>query len=681
MKVLRRTALIAALAASTSVVALWAASGVWQEITAPTFGKWGIDLAARDSHVKPGDDFFAYANGSWLAKTEIPADQASTSTGYELYNLTQNQLRALIEASASNPATPTAAQIGGLYKSFMDEAAVEALDAKPLASDLAAIDAVRSKDEFVALMGKTATNVGISLFGVEVDSDAKKPFSTLYVVQDGLGMPDRDYYLTDQFKDKKQAYEAYIARTFALIKDAAPEAKAKSVLAFETEIAQASWPAAERRDIDKIYNPMTLEALQSYAPEIHWRSYLAAAGLNNLDNLVIAENTAVQKIARLFADTPLETLKAWETFHWVSGASPYLSKRFVDSRFDFVEKAVNGTPAQRPRWKRGVSLVDGRLGEAVGKEYVAKYFPPASKAKMEALVANLKTSMAARIRNAAWMSAQTKDQALDKLSKMEVMVGYPAKWRDYSTLKIDPNDLYGNVERSIAFEAAYQFKKIGNPVDKAEWIMTPQTVDAYNGGLENKIVFPAGILQPPLFNPDADPAVNYGGIGAVIGHEITHGFDDQGRKIDATGALRDWWTPEDAKRFMAESERLAGQFDTYEGVPGMHINGKLTLGENIADLGGLLVAIDAYHTSLGGQAAPVLDGLTGDQRLFLGYAQAWRGKTRDDALRAQMASDPHSPRKFRVIGPIRNVDSWYASFDVTPNDKYYLKPEDRVHVW
>jgi len=681
MTVLRRTALIAALVTSTSVVALWAASGVWQEMTAPTFGKWGIDLTARDPHVKPGDDFFSYANGNWLAKTEIPADQASTSTGYELYNLTQNQLRALIEASASNPTTPTAAQIGGLYKSFMDEAAVEAIDAKPLASDLAAIEAVRSKDEFVALMGKTATNVGISLFGADVDSDAKKPVSTLYLIQGGLGMPDRDYYLTDQFKDKKEAYEAYITRTFVLIKDATPEAKAKLVLAFETEIARASWPAAERRDIDKIYNPMTVDALQSYAPEVNWRSYLTGAGLNDLANLVVAENTAVQKMARLFADTPLETLKAWETFHWVSGASPYLSKRFVDSRFDFVEKALSGTPAQRPRWKRGVSLVNGRLGEAVGKEYVARYFPPTSKAKMETLVANLKTSMAARIRNAAWMSGQTKDQALDKLSKMEVMVGYPAKWRDYSTLKIDPADLYGNVERSIAFEAAYQFKKIGKPVDKAEWVMTPQTVNAYNGGLENKIVFPAGILQPPLFNPDADPAVNYGGIGAVIGHEITHGFDDQGRKIDATGALRDWWTPEDAKRFMTETEKLAGQFDTYEGVPGMPINGKLTLGENIADLGGLLVAIDAYHTSLGGEAAPVLDGLTGDQRLFLGYAQAWRDKTRDDALRAQMASDPHSPSKFRVIGPIRNVDSWYASFDVTPNDKYYLKPDDRVHVW
>lgn len=681
MRVLFRTALLSALLAFTSIIGLLSESGVSQETTPSNLGRWGVDLTSRDPHVKPGDDFFAYANGSWLQKTEIPADQPSTSAGFDVYNLTQNQLRTLIEASAADPATPTAAQIGGLYKSFMDEAAVEALDAKPLASDLAAIQAVQSKEEFVALMGNTANNFGISLFAVEVESDAKKPISTLYLGQDGLGMPDRDYYLADRFKEKKEAYEAYIARTLSLIKDANPEAKAKAVLAFETEIARASWPAAERRNIDKIYNPMTVEALQTYAPAINWRSYLTAAGLTELAALVVAENTAVQKIAQVFADTPLETLKAWETFHWVSGASPYLSKRFVDSRFEFVEKALSGTPDQRVRWKRGVSLVDDHLGEAVGKEYVAKYFPPDSKMKMDTLVANLKTAMAARIRNASWMAAQTKDQALDKLSRMAVMVGYPAKWRDYSALKVDPADLYGNVERSIAFETAYQFTKVGKPVDKAEWLMTPQTVNAYNGGLENKIVFPAGILQPPFFNPDADAAVNYGAIGAIIGHEITHGFDDQGRKIDATGALRDWWTAEDGTRFVAESEKLARQFDAYEGVPGMHINGELTLGENIADLGGLLVAIDAYHASLGGQPAPTIDELTGDQRLFLGYAQAWRGKTREDALRAQMASDSHSPRKFRVIGPTRNVDRWYESFDVTPRDRYYLRPEDRVRVW
>jgi putative endopeptidase len=494
-------------------------------------------------------------------------------------------------------------------------------------------------------------------------------------------MPDRDYYLADDFKQKKRAYEAFIVRSLSAVKAPSPEASAKAVVAFETDIATASWPIADRRDIDKVYNPMTVEALQSAAPAINWRAYFDAAGLKGLDKLVVMEKSAVAKITEVFDKTPLETLKAWETFHMVSGASPYLSKRFVDSNFDFQGKELSGTPALRPRWKRGVSLVDDNLGEAVGKEYVAKYFPPASKVKMDALVGNLKTAMAARIKGLSWMSAQTKEQALVKLSKMTVMVGYPVKWRDYSTLKLEADDLYGNITRSIAFETAYQFAKIGKPVDRDEWAMTPQTVDAYNGGLENKIVFPAGILQPPFFNPDADPAVNYGAVGAIIGHEITHGFDDQGRKIDATGALHDWWTAEDAKRFISESDKLAAQYSTYEAVPGMKINGRLTLGENIADLGGLLIALDAYHTSLGGRPAPVLDGLTGDQRVFLSYAQSWRGKTRDDALRAQMASDPHSPRKFRVIGPTRNVDAWYTSFDVSPSEKYFVKPDERVRVW
>jgi putative endopeptidase len=426
---------------------------------------------------------------------------------------------------------------------------------------------------------------------------------------------------------------------------------------------------------------MTVAALQAYAPAIDWRSYFDTIGAKGLQSLVVLEKTAVQRIAQLYAATPLETLKAWQTFRVVQNASPFLSKRFVDSNFEFVGKALSGTQMLRPRWKRGVSLVDGSLGEAVGREYVAKYFPPASKAKMDALVANLKVAMAARINALAWMGAATKTQALDKLAKMKVMVGYPVKWRDYSRLTIDPKDLYGNVKRAGAFEFAYQLAKYGKPVDQEEWGMTPQTVDAYNGGLENKIVFPAGILQPPFFDPDADPAVNYGAIGAIIGHEIIHGFDDQGRKIDAAGRLRDWWTAEDAKRFVAEADKLARQYDSYEGVPGMRLNGKLTLGENIADLGGLLVTMDAYHASLGGKPAPVIDGLSGDQRLLLAFAQAWRGKTREDALRAQIASDPHSPRQFRVIGPTRNVDVWYSAFAVKPTDKYFLPPQDRVRVW
>ena len=600
MKVRSRSAALAAILAAGTTAAAVTASAARQAPAPQSFGRWGVDLSARDSHVRPGDDFFAYANGSWLAKAEIPSDQASTGTGRDLYNLTQEQLRTLIEASAASAGTPAARQIGNLYKSFMDDARVETLDAKPLASDLATIAAVTSKAEFATLMAKTASNIGRSVFSLQVYADGKKPISALYLGQGGLGMPDRDYYMEADFKEKKAAYEAFIARSLSLIDAPAPEATAKAVLAFESEIAQASWPIAERRDIDKVYNPMTIEALQAYAPAVNWRAYLEAAGLKGVDSLIVTETTAVQKIAQVLDKTPLETLKAWETFHFVNGASPYLSKRFVDSEFEFSGRRCPGTPTIRPRWKRGVSLVDANLGDAVGKEYVAKYFPPDSKAKMDDLVANLKTAMAARIGGLSWMSAQTKEQALVKLSKMSVMVGYPVKWRDYSTLALEPDDLYGNIARSIAFEAAYQFAKVGKPVDRSEWAMTPQTVDAYNGGLENKIVFPAGILQAPLFNPAADPAVNYGAIGAIIGHEITHGFDDQGRKIDSTGALRDWWTAEDAKRFVAESDKLVAQYNSYEPVTGMHVNGRLTLGENIADLGGLLVAIDAYHASLGG---------------------------------------------------------------------------------
>ncbi len=674
----RSTAAALALAAAAVVATYAAATG---EGAKPSYGSWGVDLTARNASVKPGNDFFEHANGAWLARTPIPSDQSSISAGRDIFNLTQDQLRALIESSAANASTPTARQIGALYASFMNEAAVEALDAKPLAKDLAAIAAVTTKADFAVLMAKTHGAYGMSLFAAQPYADAKKPVTTLYVGQGGLGMPDRDYYLTDQFKPKKDAYAAYILRTLKMIGYQAPEAAAGAVLNFETEIAKASWVADERRDFEKIYNPMSTAALQSYAPEVDWRAYLAAAGAPGLGQVVVAENTAVQRLAKLFAATPLDTLKAWQTFHTVNGAAPFLSKRFVDSRFEFADKALNGTPEQRPRWKRGVELVDGSLGEAVGREYVARHFPPQSKAMMEDLVADLKKAMTARIEGLSWMSAQTKAQAKLKLAKMDVMIGYPVKWRDYSALKADAADLYGNVARAGAFEWAYQLGKVGKPVDKQDWLMTPQTVNAYNGGLENKIVFPAGILQPPLFDPKADPAVNYGAIGAVIGHEITHGFDDQGRKVDADGVLRDWWTPEDAKRFTAEADKLVAQYNAYEPVKGMKINGKLTLGENIADLGGLLLALDAYRMSLGGKPAPVIDGLTGEQRLMLAYAQSWRGKARDDAIKAQIASDPHSPRKFRVIGPTRNVDTWYQSFDVKPGEAYFLKPEDRSRVW
>jgi putative endopeptidase len=660
------------LLAAVSAVAI---SGAALAADKPMYGAWGVDLTARDLAVKPGDDFNKYANGAWEKKTTIPADQASAGVGYDVFNRSQDQLRTLIETADAST------QIGGLYKSFFDEAKVEQVDDAPLKVDLAAVAAVSSKAEMARSMGQAHGGFGPDLFSLDIYPDAKNPeLNTLYIGQSGLGLPDRDYYLTDGFKPQLDAYKAFAERALKMAGYADPAKSAADVIAFETAIAKVSWPVADRRDIDKIYNPMTLAELQAYAPEVPWADYLAAAGITGRNQVVLGEKTAVRDIAKLFAETPLETLKAWRAVQGVQEMSPYLSKRFVDSRFEFV-KVLSGQTQLRPRWKRGVTLVDGSLGELVGQTYVAKYFPPSSKAQMVDLIANLKVAMAERIQKAPWMAPATKQAALTKLSKMSVMVGYPDKWRDYSGLKIDAGDLYGNVRRSGQFEWAYTLSDLGKPVDHGKWGMTPQTVNAYNGGLENKIVFPAGILQAPYFDPAADAAVNYGAIGAVIGHEISHGFDDQGRKIDDTGKLRDWWTAEDAKRFEAQAAVLGGQYGTYEPVPGMKINPALTMGENIADLAGLQVAYDAYHASLKGKPAPVIDGMTGDQRFFLAFAQSWQDKSRDDSLKQQMASDPHSPSNFRVIGPTRNVDAWYGAFGVKPGDKFYLPPEKRSRIW
>jgi len=647
----------------------------------PTFAEaeqykpWGVDLSGRDTSIKPGDDFDLYVNGGWNKRTEIPGDQPEAGVFYDVYNLSQKQLRAVIETAPKT--TPT----GAMYASFMDEARVDALDAKPLAADLAAIAAVKDRVAFAKLNGQQAGGFGTQLFDLTVYSDPNRPgINGLNVSQGGIGLPERDYYLKDTFKPQREAYRAYVERALAMAGYPDPAKHADAILAFETEIAKISWPAADRRDLDKTNNPMTLAKLAAWAPGFPWAVYLNGASIPAPGTMIVNENTAIRDIAALYARTPLETLKAWNAFHVVYGASPYLSKRFVDSRFDFL-KTISGVASQRPRWKRGVSLVDGSLGELVGRDYVTQYFPPSSKAQMVELVANLKVAMADRIQGNSWMSPATKKEALAKLTAMKVYVGYPDKWRDYSKLKIDAGDLYGNVRRSHAFEWAYSLTDLNKPVDSAKWLMTPQTVNAYNGGEENKIVFPAGILQPPFFNPAADAAVNYGAAGAVIGHEISHGFDDQGRKIDARGAKRDWWTAEDAKRFDAQADVYGKQFDAYEPVPGMHVNGKLTMGENIADLAGLLVANDAYHRSLGGKPAPVIDGLTGDQRFFLAFAQAWRSKQREDSMRNQMASDPHTPSRFRALGPVRDIDGWYEAFGVKPGDKFYIPPEQRARIW
>jgi putative endopeptidase len=638
------------------------------------FGTWGVDLSARDLSVRPGDDFQRHASGHWMDTHDIPADKSQNGIGSELADRNQEQLRAIVTGA------PAGSLLGAFYRSYMDEARLEQLDDAPLKADLARIDAIGTRADFTRYMASTFTNFGSTLFASGPLPDPANPGMTISgVYSNGMGMPDRDYYLEARYQPQRDAYRAYIQRIFEMTGQPDATATADKVLAFETAIAKVSWPQTDLRDIRKLNNPMTLQQLQAYAPQVAWGDYLGQVGALS-PHYIVGDNTAIKAVAALYVATPLETLKAWEKFKVASDASPYLSKRFVDSRFEYA-RTLSGAKELRPRWRRGISEVDNRLGELLGKTYVERYFPARSKAMMEELVGNLKKAAAVRIQGNDWMGDATKQAALAKLAAMDVMVGYPDRFRDYSALVMEPGDLYGNVQRSAAFEWAYQLEDLNKPVDRRKWAMSPATVDAYNAGLENKIVFPAGILQPPFFDPTADGAVNYGAAGAIIGHEIMHGFDDQGRQIDATGAVRDWWSAEDAKRFSALTDALGKQYSSYEAAPGIFINGTLTMGENIGDMSGLEVAYTAYEMSLGGKPAPVIDGLTGEQRFFLAFAQAWRGKQRDEAIKSQVATDPHSPRRYRVIGPLRNLDAWYAAFGIGPDSKFYLPPGQRVRLW
>jgi putative endopeptidase len=653
------------------------------DVAAPRYGTWGFDASGEDRSVTPGTDFFRFANGTWWDKEVIPADKVRFGNFDVLNVLSENRTRLLIEdAGAGRLQDPDAARVGAAYRAFMDQARVDRLDAQPLAADLDAIRAERSLTDVAAVMGRANASFQSAVFGLDIEADEKAPTRyAVYIDTDGLGLPDRNYYLKPEFADKKAAYLTYVETQLTQIGWADPKAAAQAIVDFETRIAEASWSRAEARDVDKTYNPMTVEALAKYAPGFDFKAYLAAADLGPVDTVILGANTAFPKVAAIFAATPLDTLKAWQAFHVVDSASPYLSDRFVQARFAFRNKTLAGQPQIQPRWKRGVGFVNGALGEAVGRMYVAHYFTPEAKAKMDALVGNLRAALGARIERVDWMSPQTKAKALEKLAKFTVKIGYPARWRDYSALSVTDDDLYGDAERATAFEWARKVRRLNQPVDKLEWDMTPQTVNAYYNPTNNEIVFPAAILQPPFFDPDADPAINYGGIGGVIGHEMTHGFDDQGRKADGDGALADWWTAEDAAKFETQAKRLGAQYSQFEAVPGVHVDGDLTMGENIADLGGVLLALDAYHASLHGKPAPVIDGLTGDQRVFLGWAQVWREKIRDDAAKQRAVSDPHSPAHFRVNGPLRNVDAWYEAFGVKPGDPLYLAPDQRVRIW
>ena len=656
-------------------------------LESPRYGTWGFDPAAIDRSVAPGDNFFEFVNGNALKTMEIPTDRTRYGNFDVLSVLSEHRVHSILEDAAAHPKDAREAKIGAYYRAFLDEARIEQLGDKPLQADLQPVRNVRTREELAALMGDSHGAPYSSIFGGFIGADSKDPTHYAFQMRSGgLGLPDRDYYLGDtaRFKEIRARYQSYIAQVLTLAKWPNPEANAKAVMDFEMKLAEASWTREQSRDRDKTYNPMSTAELAAYAPGFDWSRYFTALEVPGLNRVVLGDNTAFQAKARLYAETPVETLKAWEAFHTTDNAAPLLSKPFVEASFEFRNKFLGGQPELGERWKRAVAAVDGALGEAVGQSYVQRYFPPEAKAQMLELVGNIKLALRHRIENLEWMSPATKTKALEKLDHFSVKIAYPEKFRDFSKLQVSDSDLYGDVKRSRKFEWDRRVARYHNPVDRTDWNMTPQTVNANYNPPFNEILFPAAILQPPFFDPKADPAINYGGIGGVIGHEISHGFDDQGRKSDAFGRLTDWWTAEDAGKFKQRTDRLGAQYSANHplaGHPDEHINGATTMGENIGDMGGINLALDAYHASLKGRPAPVIDGFTGDQRVFLGWAQVWRQKIRDNALIQQLHTDPHSPAVARVNEVVRNVDAWYTAFDVKPGQKLYLAPEQRVHIW
>jgi len=648
----------------------------------------GIATQYIEPSVRAQDDFFEYLNGKWLKTVEIPADKSSWGAFHELQENTLPQLRGIIEkAAAGNPAKGTDAQrIGDLYASFMDEARLEQLGITPLNAELGRIAAIKDKSELPALLahlGKIGVNVPYD-FGIHQDNkDSTKYVADIY--QGGLGLPDRDYYLkADDAKlaDAKAKYLAHIEKTLLLAGDKNAAANAKAIVDFETEIAKVQWTKVELRDPIKAYNKVNLTDMGRIAPDYDWNTWLKSAGIAaKTDYVIVSQPSYLKGFAAISNKTPLDTWKAYLSMHLVDAYASYLSKAFVDERFDFYGKTLSGAKENQPRWKRGVGAVERTQGEALGKLYTEQYFPAERKARMEALVKNLLAAYKQSIDTLDWMSPATKKEAQAKLAKFTPKIGYPNKWKDYSALSVERGDLVGNMMRSRVVEADRELNKLGRPIDREEWGMTPQTINAYYNPEMNEIVFPAAILQPPFFDANADDAVNYGGIGAVIGHEISHGFDDQGAQYDGDGNLRDWWSAADHKNFKAKTSMLVKQYNAFEPLPGYRVNGELTLGENIADNSGLAIAYKAYKISLKGKKAPVIDGLTGEQRLYMGWAQVWRTKMREPAQIVQVKTDPHSPGQYRANGTLKNQPGFYEAFKVKQGDKMYLAPQERVIIW
>ena len=676
-----------ALAAAAFVAAPAAAQKTPAAFSAPTSG---IDRSAIDRAVRVQDDLYAHVNGRWLKSAAFAPDKAYIGVYAQLQDQTQEQLRTLVEAAQRRVDDPESARIGDLYASFMDEAAAERLGVRPLQAELDAIEAVTDRRQFAALMPRLArlgAGMPIGMYVGQDDRDATRYVPGL--VQSGLGLPDRDYYLDlgdAKFAGVRAKYVEYLAALLVLADDKAAnesEPAARAVLALETELARLQWSAVENRDPIKAYNRIELGALPALAPGLDWPAWLGAAGLDGkTPDLLVRQPSYLKGAAALLESTPLSTWKAYARTHLLGAYAPFLSKGFVDARFAFAGTALRGTQAELPRWKRGVALVNQSVGEGLGKLYVAAHFPPESKRRMDGLVANLLAAYRESLSTLDWMGPATRREALAKLARFNTKIGHPKRWIDYAPLQIRRDDLVGNVMRARAFEDARDLAKLGQPIDRDEWGMPPQTVNAYYNPSLNEIVFPAAYLQAPNFDPAADDAVNYGAVGMVIGHEISHGFDDEGSQYDGDGNLRDWWTAQDKARFAAKTKALVAQYAAFVAVaPAYHVNGELTLGENIADNAGLAIAWKAYQRSLNGRPAPVIDGLTGAQRFFYGFAQAWRGKARPDALLAQIKSDPHAPDEFRVLGAARNLAGFHSTFGVKPGDRMYLAPAARVTLW
>ncbi len=646
----------------------------------------GIDVEYIDTNVKPGDDFFAYVNGGWLAKTEIPADRSRYGTFAVLRDEAQANVRTIIEESASGDFAKGSDEqkVGDLYKSFLDWDTRNARGIEPLQAELDRINSIADYDDLAVYFAETSKRGLSAPFDIGQYADFKDPNTyMIYAWQGGIGLPDREYYILDDEKsvELREKYVAHIEKMFDLAGFENGAEASKTIMALETRLAKEHMRKEDTRNMVALYNKIPVEELDEIMPKFNWDGLLEEAGLTELDGLVVTMPDYMAALDDIIVSTDLATWKTYFTWSALNNTASRLTRQLDEQNFEFYGKTLQGTPEQRPMWRRGVNTVNGTLGEVVGKVYVAQHFPPEAKERMLTLVGNLVKAYEKSIKELEWMTEETKVEALDKLSKFTPKIGYPDEWRDYSALEIDGDDLYGNLERAALANYQRALDRQGGPVDRNEWAMTPQTVNAYYNPPLNEIVFPAAILQPPFFNFEADDAVNYGAIGAVIGHEIGHGFDDSGSTFDGDGVLRNWWTDEDRAEFEKRTARLIGQYSEYKPFDDLSVNGEFTLGENIGDLGGISIGLLAYQMSLDGKAAPVIDGFTGEQRVFLGYAQVWRGKYRDEALRVQIATDPHAPLQYRANGAVRNVPEFYEAFNVAEGDALYLPPEERVKIW